>query len=624
MKTVRNLIVLFSCLSSIFCQAQQKHQISSPDGNIVVDIVTGTTLTELLTYTTSYKNQKIIAKGKIGVSIKENMNTPNMKIVGTKAKAYNKTWKPVYGEREMIRDNYNLLTLTYATGSKLAEKVSVYFRLYNEGFAFKYVIANKEPLTLLAEQSDFTFVKNDTAWVTTTAQGIFKKKTINDISEASERPMTLKYNENIYYALGEAGLVDYARMKLINRGPQTLGTILHSKIKKVQLESPWRYIIFGNSAGDLLEKNYLLLNLNEPNQIKNTKWIIPGKVIRENSLTTIGSYQVIDFAAAHQIKYVSFDAGWYGKEDADTSDARRVMIDPARSKGPLDLQKVIDYAKQKDIGIILYVNRRALERQLDELLPLYKKWGIKGIKFGFVQVGSQQWTNWLHEAIRKCANYEMLVDVHDEYRPTGYARTYPNLMTQEGIRGDEESPTNELVLTTLFTRMIAGAGDQTNAYFTKRIEKMGSRSSQMAKSILIYSPLQFIYWYDRPAPKNTDQTREGIINELPDLAHYDNLPTVWQDTKVLESSISNYATIARRKDKDWYIGSITDKQRTLTLNLNFLTKGLMYNATIYTDDANSTSPTKVKITTQKVDSSTILSFLIKANNGLAIRIIPTN
>ncbi|RYF25185.1 MAG: alpha-glucosidase, partial [Flavobacteriales bacterium] len=303
----------------------------------------------------------------------------------------------------------------------------------------------------------------------------------------------------------------------------------------------------------------------------------------------------------------------------------RVMIDPARSKGPLDLQKVIAYAKTKDIGILLYVNRRALERQLDTLLPLYKKWGIKGIKFGFVQVGSQKWTNWLHEAVRKCAEFEMLVDVHDEYRPTGYNRTYPNLMTQEGIRGDEESPTNETILTTLFTRMIAGAGDQTNAYFTNRISKMGSRSSQMAKTILIYSPLQFIYWYDRPGSKGSDLTREGIINtNLQDLNFYDHLPTVWNETKVLESSIANYATIARKKDNNWYVGSITNKQRSVTLNFNFLDVGKTYNATVYTDDPNSTSPTKVKITNETITSKTILRFLVNDNNGFAIRITPIN
>src|SRR5690606_3411035 len=117
----------------------------------------------------------------------------------------------------------------------------------------------------------------------------------------------------------------------------------------------------------------------------------------------------------------------------------------------------------------------------------YKSWGIKGLKYGFVNVGSQEWTSWLHEAIRKAAKYQLMVDVHDEYRPTGYSRTYPNLMTQEGIRGDEESPSIEQSLTTLFTRMIAGAGDNTNCYLAPRVmKKMGGKAAQMAKTIMIY------------------------------------------------------------------------------------------------------------------------------------------
>ncbi|MEJ5994983.1 glycoside hydrolase family 97 catalytic domain-containing protein [Pedobacter sp. Du54] len=624
MNTQKKIILFLLCFGYTLCFAQTKQELSSPDGKITTIINAKGKLDQLLTYTILVKGKTLIKEINIGLQLKEAIAVTGWRIISSERNSVNKSWKPVYGEKNLIIDHYNALSIVLGNKSKSEGRITINFRIYNEGIAYQYHLVKKDAqLTLTKEKSEFLLAPTDTAWVSTNAQGLFKAKTINEIKEASERPMTIKQAEDCYFALGEAGLVDFARMKLINSGENVLSSILSSEVTATSnLKSPWRYVLIGHSPGDLLAKNYLLLNLNAPNEIKNTSWIKPGKVIRENSLTTDGSFEVIDFAAKHNIAYVSFDAGWYGKEDADTSNATRVMVDPARSKGPLDLQRVIAYAKSKNIGILLYVNRRALEKQLDELLPLYKQWGIKGIKFGFVNVGAQEWTTWLHEAIQKAAKYEMLVDVHDEYRPTGYSRTYPNLITQEGVRGDEESPTNETILTTMFTRMLAGAADQTNAYFTKRIDKMGSHTAQLAKTICIYSPLQFIYWYDRPAGKRNNPANEGIINEVPELAFYDSLPTVWDDTKVLESNISKYATIARKKGKDWYIGSLTSEARNLTINCNFLEKGVNYKAIIYADDGTLNTLTKVAIETKIITSETLLSYRIQKNNGLAIRITP--
>jgi alpha-glucosidase len=274
----------------------------------------------------------------------------------------------------------------------------------------------------------------------------------------------------------------------------------------------------------------------------------------------------------------------------------------------------------------LYVNRRALEKQIDTILPLYKSWGIKGVKYGFVQVGSQEWTTWLHEAVKKAAENELMVDIHDEYRPTGFSRTYPNLLTQEGIRGDEESPSNEHTLITLFTRMIAGAGDNTNCYYAPRVtEKMGGHVSQLAKAVMIYSPWQFLYWYDRPegspGKKGGAGDSDGFIKYHPELDFYKNIPTVWDETKVLESEIGKFATIARRSGDDWFLGSLTGNEpRTCTIDFNFLDAGADFSATIYSFDPESESSTKVKIEQIRVNSSASVNFDILANSGIAIQI----
>ena len=367
-----------------------------------------------------------------------------------------------------------------------------------------------------------------------------------------------------------------------------------------------------------------ILNLNEPNKIEDTSWLKPGKVIREVTLTTTGGIACVDFAAKHNLQYVEFDAGWYGNEYDNSSDASTVTVDSKRSPGPLDLQKVVDYGKKKGVGVILYVNRRALEKQLDELLPLYKSWGIAGLKYGFVNVGPQKWTTWLHDAVRKAADYNLMVDIHDEYRPTGYSRTYPNLMTQEGIRGDEESPTTEHSLITAFTRMIAGAGDNTNCYFAPRVSKeMGGKAAQMAKSIILYSPWQFVYWYDRPQgspyKKGGAGAAQGIIRESDDLKFYDVVPTTWDETKVIEGMIAEYATIARRNGKQWFIGSLSaTKKRTVKFPLDFLEDESQYKAVLYYQNDKNLKNNSVSMKYLEVNKTSMLSQELLPNSGFAM------
>jgi alpha-glucosidase len=449
------------------------------------------------------------------------------------------------------------------------------------------------------------------------------------IDIVAERPILLEEPNNLFVCLGEANLVDFARMKFELKENSTLKSKLNSRVTfNKPFVTPWRYIMAAAKPGRLLEHNYLVLNLSDPNKIEDTSWIRPGKVIREVTLTTQGGMACVDFAAKYNLQFVEFDAGWYGPEYDTLSDATTISVDPKRSKGPLDLHKVIAYAKSKNIGIILYVNRRALERQLDEILPLYQSWGIDGVKYGFVNVGSQYWTAWLHEAVRKAAEYELMVDIHDEYRPTGYSRTYPNLMTQEGIRGDEESPDNAMVLNTLFTRMLTGAGDHTNCYMASRVdEKMRSHASQMAKTICVYSPWQFVFWYDRPQGSPTKKGgaggAEGFIPEIDDLQFYDQVPTVWDETKVLDGYPGKSAVVARRSGESWYVGVLNGKQKKhYEIKLGFLEAGKIYSARIFSDDPVIGTMTNVKITTQEVNSKSVLSQEIMEMNGVALIIDP--
>ncbi len=607
-------------------------QVASPNEKYLV--IAGTNKDGLFQYQVFYNGKNIILPSTLGFLLQN--GTIAGRHVNMLAHTFNQsdtTWKPVYGEKNKYSDHYQELNISLQDRSGYI--LEIIFRAYNEGIAFRYNITGNpfgKTFSIHKELTGFSLPGKARAWVTYSAQGIYHLIPVDSIQRPAERPLVIRENNGLYVALGEAELVNYARMRFL---PSTdkKNTLISSLDGDVTLPvpgyTPWRFIMAGEKAGELVEHNYLLLNLNKPCALKNVSWIKPGKVIREITLTTRGGKACIDFATKHNLQFIEYDAGWYGPESAKTSDATTVTPDLQRSKGPLDLQEVIRYGKEKGIGVILYVNHIALEQQLDTLLPLYESWGIQGVKYGFVRVGPQLWTGWLHEAIRKAATYHLMVDIHDEFRPAGYTRTYPNFMTCEGIRGDEESPSNTHTLITMFTRMIAGPADNTICYYNRRVdEKMGSHASQLAKAVCIYSPWEFLYWYDRPeGSPGSKQLKEkggyGLIGNEPELTFFDQVPTVWDDTKVLEGEIGKYGTIARRHGEEWFIGSINGSQpHTVKIPLGFLKKDIKYTATIFSDDPGVSTRTHVKIETKTVDRHTILSYAVKPDNGLAMIIKP--
>lgn len=627
-----NLLKIISCFVCLtinlqLLNAQQTRTLVSPDGKLVYSFVL--TKEGAPEYSITYQQKPFIHSSALGFTGWEK----GFLLSNVAASKKDTVWKPVYGERNRVRDHYEQLIITLLLNNNERSKLQIQVRAYNAGIAFRYVFPahpqGRMDISIKNELTEFAIPAGAKAWFANRAQSPYSLLPLNNWPDEAERPLVLQLADGRYACLAEAALVDYCRTKF-SLDPQNVNTIRCMMNGDVELTTPfatpWRVVMAAEKPGDLLANNDLLLNLNLPSEISNTSWIKPGKVIREVTLTTVGAKACINFAARHNLQYIEFDAGWYGHEYDDASSALAVNIDPSRSPGPLELQEVINYGKSKGIGVILYVNQRALSKQLDTILPLFKSWGVKGIKFGFVNVGSQQNTSWLHEAVKKAADYHLMVDIHDEYRPTGYSRTYPNLLTQEGIRGDEESPDNHQVLATIFTRMIAGAGDQTNCYFAPRVDKMGSHASQMSKAICIYSPWQFLYWYDRPdgspIQKGGAGSTASVIKEIPDLSFYDALPTVWDDTKVIEGKIGEFGTIARRYRDNWYVGSLTSEARNLILPLDFLDKSKQYEATIYSDDPSLPTLTKVAVTKMKVNASSVLKMQLMRMNGLAIIIRP--
>ncbi|MHA4808403.1 glycoside hydrolase family 97 protein [Flavitalea flava] len=622
-------------LSVQLLQAQQMKDLTSPDGKLVYSF--SLSQEGVPSYSITYRQRPFILSSALGIG----GWAKGLVLTDVTFSNQDTTWKPVYGERSQVRDHYHQIIITFLLNNNKRNKFQLQVRAYDEGIAFRYVfpenpvagsdasIMGGMDVSIKKELTEFTVPAGAKAWFTSRAQGAYSLLPLTNWPDEAERPLVLQMADGKYACLAEAAMVNYARTKF-SLDTEKANTIRCSMYGEVDLftpiTTPWRVIMGADQPGELLANNDLLLNLNAPCEINNTTWIQPGKIMREMTLTMKGSKDLVDFAVKRHLQYIHFDAGWYGYEYVVGSDATKVKVDPRRNpNSDLDIQEVIRYAKSKGIGVFLYVNQRALYQQLDQLLPLYEKWGVSGIKFGFVEVGSHRWTTWLHEAVRKCAQFHLMVDVHDEYRPTGFTRTYPNLLTQEGVRGNEEMPeaTNSTILP--FTRFIAGPADHTICYYHRpelkqrlaeaqnpRVMKTTS-GHQLALAAIFYSPLQFLYWYDLPSDSQNE----------PELEYFDHISTVWDDTKVMGGVIGQYITVARRKGEDWFVGTVTNTDaRSLSLPLIFLTSGKKYEASIYYDDPASKVRTKVSIKRLKVDSSTVLDTHLIASGGQAIWIRP--
>lgn len=622
---------IFALWMALSCTIQAKEmKISSPDGKYQF------TLNEEsgnLHYTLYWNNKEAIQHSLLGI----NANTEwrdGLQIGEVTSTKRDTLWHPVYGERSTIRDQYNTSSIVI-TRQNSRDKLILDVRAYNEGIAFRYRFPGGQYLKITDEYTEYTLPEGTKAYFTPRAQTSYEHLPLQGWPGESERPLLLTLPDGIYVCLAEAQVTDYVRtkFKLSADKKNTILSAMYGPVEEIApYHTPWRVIMCADKPGEILEHNDLILNLNPPCQIKDPSWIKPGKVMREVTLTTEGGKALVDFAVKRKLQYIHFDAGWYGFEYDKASDATTVTLDPRRNPNTnaLNLKEVVDYAKQHGIGVILYVNQRALQQQLDEILPLYKSWGIAGIKFGFVQVGSQVWTKWMHEAVKKCADYGLMVDIHDEYRPTGFSRTYPNLMTQEGIRGNEEFPDATHNATLPFTRFVAGAADYTICYYRQDFGRLDTdkdnygvpRSKsiqttpahQLALAAIYYSPLQYMYWYDKPSDSQDE----------PELKFFDDIYTTWDDTKVLQGEVGQFISIARRKGEEWFVGSITNNEaRTLPVSLDFLQEGKNYIAEIYTDgDKSIKTRTKVRVSTYRVNNKTKLHFNLKASGGAALRLIP--
>ncbi len=558
-----------------------------------------------LFYTVTFKGEEIVGESALGFDIDGEAWCKGLEITSTDKRSVNDSWQPVYGERANIQEQYNEVTISLSDKSK---SLNIIARAYSEGVALRYELPEEsKSRTITAENTTFSMPEGTKAYYSTWAQGPYELLPLEGWEKDSERPLTMVLSSGTYVAVGEANMVNYARSRF-NLCPQQANTLVTKLASEAKIttpySTPWRTVMAGEEAIDLINNNDLFLNLSDPCKIEDTSWIKPGKAFR-TGLTQEEGKAGVDFAADRGLQYVHFDAGWYGPERARTSDASYEF--PERD---LKLKEICEYAATKGIGVIVYVNKIALAAQIDQILPIYKEWGIKGIKFGFVDVGDQKFTNLVHEWVEKCAKYQIMVDIHDEYRPTGFSRTYPNLMTQEGIRGNEEMPDafNNVILP--YTRFLCGAGDYTLCYFSNRIQT--TRAHQLAMAAVYYSPLQWMFWYDKPT----------LYRGEKELEYWANVPTAWDDSRAIDGEIGEYITMARRTGTEWFVGTLTTSARKVTIDTSkFLEKGKSYELKLYQDNPKLKTRTNVEITKRTVVKGDVITLDLLESGGAALHFV---
>ncbi len=629
-KAVLCFVLCIFSVTTLWAENGKVLRLNSPQGMFNVEFSQQETKgVNVVTYSVVYKGRTIVYPSLVGLdldnrmwekALAENVKEvkcwmDNMEVDSVvEHPTVDHTWTPLYGERNQVRNAYTSATMHLSKHDSSGYAIDIEVRAYDEGIAFRYFFPEHPKAIfhkVVADLTEYSFPEGTMAWTQEWAQAPFQQKNIAEIDKAVERALTLRLPTNEWVALLDADVDDWCLTKFLSSSEKsnTLVSVMYSPVDIVTYyATPWKIIMVADTAGELLEHNDIVMNLNPPCEIADAEeWIRPGKIMREVSLTTDGAMACIDFCCEHNIHYMLFDWKWYVPCTSHDGDATQVV-------DALDLPRVIDYGKMKGVGIWLYVNQHALMKQAKTLFPLFHEWGIVGVKAGFVEYASHRWAVWLHDLVRLAAENHLMINIHDEYRPSGFSRTYPNLLTQEGIRGNEEFPDATHNVTLPFTRMLNGAADYTICYYDNRLKT--THAHQLAASLVFYSPLQTIFWYDKPSDYENE----------PEIEWFDKLETTFDDSQVIGGKLGEYVILARRKGDTWFVAAMTNNHaRDIAIPLNFLSREKKHKfiAHIYTDGGDDIhTKTHVKCQTLNVVTGEILDFHLQPSGGVAIRIEP--
>jgi alpha-glucosidase len=625
--------------------------LKSPDGRIEVNVTVGADIR----YGVRFQGTEIVSPSAIAMTLEGGKvlgAAPRVK--DEKRRTVDETLRPVVKQKSAaIRDHFNELVLSFAGGFDLV------FRAYDDGAAYRFATSLPSPITVVSERAEFAFPKDHKVYFAEEQSYQTHQERASQLVSLSAVtakkfslvPVIVDVEGGPKVAITEADLEDYAGLYLtgVEGAPTTLAGKFPAVALKEQAKNdrdvlvterapylartsgrrsfPWRVLVIAEKDAGLIEST-LVYRLAKPAQ-GDFSWVRPGKVAWDwwNDLNLAGvdfragvntaTYQYfIDFAAAHGIEYVILDEGWYKLGDLLT-------LNPA-----IDMEAILARARAKNVGIIPWVIWKTLDDQLAPAMEMFAKWGVAGLKVDFMQRDDQAVVNYYYRIAAEAAKRRLLIDFHGAYKPTGLYRTFPNVITSEGVMGLEHSKWSKTItpehdVTLPFTRMLAGPMDFTPGAMINGTQRgfqpiynqpmsQGTRCHQLAMYVVYESPLQML------ADSPTNYLREPEC-----LSFLSAVPTVWDETRVLDAKIADYVLVARRNGSAWYLGAMTDwTAREMTVDLSFLGPG-RFEMTAYRDGLNADrNAADYRMTTAAVTRADKPAIKLAPGGGWAARIVP--
>jgi alpha-glucosidase len=657
MKRTSLLLTVLPLLAAPLTAAEPS-VLKSPSGNVEVSFSLAADGAPL--YSVSFAGKPVVADSRLGLTLRQTGPLAGgFRLLDVKRASRDERYVLVAGKTREARDRCEEMTVALEKAGERPVRLDVVFRAFDDGAAFRYVLPAQTGLArveVTSEDTRFRFLADHKAWVlqlpsfTTSNEREFVPMPLLGIKPESivGPPLTIEAGEGLFVALAEANLRKWSGLHFarVEGGNDSRHPTLVTKLAPLPsrpdvvvrgalpLASPWRVLMLGTRPGDLIEST-ILTRLADPNEIGDTSWIKPGKVAWDwwngpaiaNAPFKVGMNDetfrhFIDFAAEFGLEYVLVDAGWYG-------DHRDGGADITKPIPEMDIAALAAYGRQKNVGLLLWLNWEAVRDQMDVAFPLYEHWGVKGVKVDYMDRKDQEIVAFYHRTLRTAAKYHLAVDFHGAYAGSGEERTFPNGLTREGIMGLEYDKWSDRVtprhdVTIPFTRMLAGPMDYTPggfrnvtaAEFAPRNELplvMSTRAHQLAMYVVYDSPLQMLS--DSPSAYRGEPGAEFLKV----------VPATWDETKVLDGRIGEYVVIARRHGSDWFVGAMTDAARKLTLPLGFLGDGA-FEATVFSDSPESAvTPTKLAITPVRLvpkKGGAKLAVDLAPGGGAAIHIRP--
>jgi alpha-glucosidase len=657
--TILAFVFLFFCAS--YSQKKQNFQLVSPNGKIEITVA----LSDKITWTITHEKETVLSASPMSLTLnKGEILGKNPTLLNSKKESIRSSFETPFYKKKTVDDNYNQLLLNFKGD------FSIEYRAFDEGVAYRFITKKKTAITVKSEEAVLNFdqdyatlmpyvrdLRNPKDPYISSFEAHYENKKISEFAKDTLAflPFLVDLKNHKKAVFLEANLQDYPGMFVTNNN---VNTGFEARFPKYPLQEmnggfnylnklisqradylvttkgtrnfPWRIVVISEKDADLAN-NDMVQRLSEPSKTKDISWIKPGKVAWDwwndwniynvnfqAGINTETYKYYIDFASKNKVDYIVLDEGW------------SVETNIMEHNPKVDLKALIAYAKEKNVGIILWASWMALHENIDTVFKNYADMGIKGFKVDFIDRDDAKMVNSVYEIAQKATDHKLLLDFHGMYKPTGIQRTYPNILNFEGVKGLENNkwtPNDDVPAydcSIPFIRMMAGPMDYTPGAMRNATksefkpshsnpESQGTRCHQLALYTIFEAPLQMMA--DSPTAYMKEQESTDFISKI---------PTTFDETIALDGNVGNYVVMTRKKENNWYLGAITNwKDRDITIDFSFLEKGKIFEADLFTDGLNAEKAAvdyiREKIT---IDSTTKMTFHLASGGGLSAIILP--